>query len=125
MVRKLLATLRCTKLASTTCGLLLLLSPHFAFAETVEFRLFKSLKPDDNEALTAYIAKVFSWSQTAILLLATVVLIAAGIIYMGSAGNSKQIELSKKLMFGALSGVAVIVLGRFFLQYVVGVPWVN
>ncbi len=125
MVRKLLAALKSSRIATTVGGVLLLFVPSLASAEAVTFRLFKNFSPDESVALTEYIARVYKWSQGAILVLATAVIIAAGIIYMGSAGNAKQIELSKKLILGALSGVAVIVLGRFFLQYVVGVPWVK
>lgn len=85
-------------------------------------RLFKTYCKAD-QALECWTGKVFSWSQTAILILATTVMVGAGIIYMVSAGDPKRIALSKKFMFGALSGVAVIVLGRFFLTKVVGVPW--
>lgn len=98
--------------------------PRLTFAATVQFRLFKGLNPNENVALTAYIGRVFIFAQGAILLLATAVITGAGVLYMVSAGNTKQIELAKKLIFGALSGVAVVVLGKFFLQYVVGVPWI-
>jgi hypothetical protein len=101
------------------------LVPSIAAAATVQFRLFPTLRPNEDVALTSYIGKVFSFAQTAILLLATAVITGAGILYMASAGNTKQIELAKKLIFGALSGVATIVLGRFFLQYVIGVPWIT
>lgn len=49
----------------------------------------------------------------------------AGVIYMTSSGNPDRIKTSKKLIMGALTGVAVIVLGRFFLKYVIGVPWLG
>lgn len=104
----------------------LLVYPHLLLAATTDakFRLLPVANDcPAEEALTCWIREVFKFSQTAILLLSTVVIITAGIIYMTSAGNTKQIELAKKLIFGALSGVAVIVLGRFFLTAVVGLPW--
>lgn len=117
------------KYSSILAVLLSLMVPTLALAEKVtapEFRLFTiSATCKATDVLSCWIASVFAWSQAAILLLATVVLVVAGIMYMTSAGNTKQIELSKKMIFGALSGVAVIVLGKFFLQFVVGVPWVN
>ena len=97
------------------------LLPHFVSAEN--YRLFPTVNADDPNALNGFIKASFSYAQTAVLLLATVVITAAGVIYMSSAGNTKQIELAKKLIIGALSGVAVVILGKFFLQYVVGVPW--
>jgi hypothetical protein len=75
------------------------------------------------DALTCWIANVFVWAQGAILLLATGSFIAAGLIWMTSTGDPKRLALAKKLITGALSGIAVIVLGRFFLTRVVGVPW--
>lgn len=89
---------------------------------TTTFRLFPGLACKDSEAMTCWLKQVFEFSQTAILLLATAVIVFAGVIYMTSAGNPKQIEMSKKFILGALSGVAVIVLGKFFLITVVGVP---
>jgi hypothetical protein len=56
-------------------------------------------------------------------ILAPVVIVLAGVIYMTSAGNPSRITLAKKLIYGALSGVAVIVLGRFFLTNILGVWW--
>lgn len=114
-----------TKTAIAGWGLISLL-PRLVVAADSNYRLLTV--PADCIAeygdLPCWINEVFKWSQGAILLLSTVVIIAAGLIYMGSAGNTKQIELSKRLIIGALSGVAVIVLGRFFLTYVVGVAWV-
>lgn len=64
---------------------------------------------------------VFEWSQIVIPILATVVIIFAGAIYMTSAGNPNRIGFAKKLITGALTGVAIIILGRFFVTYVIGV----
>lgn len=75
--------------------------------------------------LNCWQQSVFSWAQRAMLVVATVVIIFAGVIYMTSAGNPERVTLSKKLIYGALTGVAVIILGRFFLKYVIGVPWLN
>ncbi len=114
-------------LASTLA--LVSLVPRFVFAALLEkptFYLFTvKASCEDTEVLTCWIASVFSWSQMAILLLSTVVIVLAGIIYMTSAGNERQITLAKKLILGALTGVTVIVLGKFFLTVVIGVPWVN
>ena len=87
------------------------------------FRLFSTLECPDVEALTCWIKRVYSFSQGAILTLATAVMVFAGVTYMTSAGNENQIKLSKKLIIGALSGVAVMVLGKFFLTVVIGVTW--
>jgi len=93
--------------------------------DTIIFKLFPGYSCPASEALTCWVSKVFIWSQGGILVLATAVIIIAGIIYMTSAGNPKQIALSKRLILGALSGVAVMVLGRFFLTVVIGIqlPW--
>jgi hypothetical protein len=85
-------------------------------------QLFNLLCPVDR-ALECWIGAVWTWSQGAILILAVLVVILAGIIYMTSAGSPKQVALAKKLILGALSGVAVIVLGKFFLTTIIGVPW--
>lgn len=89
------------------------------------YRLFPELVcASDVTALSCFVNKVWSFSQTLILILAVTVTIIAGVIYMTSGGNPKRVETAKKLIIGALSAVAVIVLGKFFLEKVVGVPWV-
>lgn len=88
------------------------------------YRLFPSLSCDNSaQPLTCFTKAIFQFSQVAIIILAVAAIVIAGIIYMTSAGNPKQIEMSKKLILGALTGVAVMVLGRLFLTKVVGVEW--
>lgn len=88
------------------------------------YRLFSSLVcSEEAQALTCFTKKVFEFAQVAIIVLAVGAIVVAGIIYMTSAGNPKQIEMAKKLIMGALTGVAVMVLGRLFLTQVVGVEW--
>lgn len=103
----------------------MLLFPVTALGATgSDYRLFSDIPCTSNgEALTCFVSRVWTFSQTAILVLAVVVVVIAGVIYMTSAGNPKQVEMSKKLIIGALSGVAVMILGKFFLTKVVGVPW--
>jgi hypothetical protein len=97
----------------------LLITPSLAFAATIE-PLFDGC---DNSAdpLKCWLEKVFDWSQMAILVLATVVIVIAGVLYMTSAGNPDRITQSKKLIYGALTGVAIIILGRFFLTAIIGI----
>jgi uncharacterized YccA/Bax inhibitor family protein len=98
-------------------------SPQAAFAAS-EYRLFTNLTCSTSaEPLSCFTLAVFKFSQTAIIVLAVGAFVAAGVIYMTSAGNPKQIETSKKLMLGALTGVAVMVLGRLFITRVLGVLW--
>lgn len=87
------------------------------------FRLFPDLSCTDTTALNCYVARVWGFSQMAVLLLAVAAFVVAGVIYMTSSGNPKQIEMAKKIIIGALSAVAVMVLGKFFLTNVVGVTW--
>ncbi len=87
-----------------------------------DFLLFPGSCTNDN-AVSCWSQKIFNWAQTALLLLATAVTVLAGVIYMTSAGNEKQIATAKKMILGALSGVAVIILGKFFLVSIIGVPW--
>ncbi len=75
---------------------------------------------EDANPLGCWVSAVFSWSQNAVLVLAVAVIMVAGAIYMTSAGNTERIKLSKKLIVGALTGVGVLILGKFFIVYVVG-----
>ncbi|MDP4127595.1 MAG: hypothetical protein Q8912_11705 [Bacillota bacterium] len=87
------------------------------------FRLFPDLSCPSGTTLTCWIKRVWKFSQGAILILSVAALVIAGVIYMTSRGNPKQIEMAKKIIIGALSAVAIMVLGNFFLTKVVGVPW--
>lgn len=85
--------------------------------------LFKTSCPDNETALSCWVGKVFVWSEIALVTASIGAIIAAGILYMVSMGDPKRIEMAKKLLIGAFSGLAVIILGRFFLKVVIGVPW--
>lgn len=88
------------------------------------YRLFTTAGCDTStEPLSCFTLEVFKFAQVAIIVLAVGAIVFAGVIYMTSAGNPKQIEMAKKLILGALTGVAVMVLGRLFLTQVVGVVW--
>jgi hypothetical protein len=77
----------------------------------------------DDSALNCWIGKVYVFAQTAIFTISLAAVIIAGILYMTSSGDPKRVTLAKSLLVGAASAIAVIVLARFFLQYVIGVPW--
>lgn len=62
-----------------------------------------------------WISKVWDWATAIIIPLAVIVIVAAGIIYMTSGGNPDRIGLAKKMILGALSGVALLLLARIFL----------
>lgn len=59
---------------------------------------------------------VMPWALGIIGTIAVVSLMAAGVMYMTSAGNTKQLDLAKTIMKNALSGVAIIVMAKFFLR---------
>jgi len=104
----------------------LIASNGFAAASS-GYRLFPNMSSTctDASALNCFVGQVWNFSQTAILLLSIAAFVIAGIIYMTSTGNPKQIEMAKKIIIGALSAVAVMVLGKFFLTNVVGIKWIN
>lgn len=64
----------------------------------------------------------FDWALGIVGSIAVVVIAAGGVIYMTSGGNPDQISKAKKLIFNALIGVAVLVLAKFFLTKIIGVP---
>lgn len=86
-------------------------------------RLFTISGCPSGQELVCWTSKVYGWSQSALLVSAVGAFVIAGIMYMTSGGNPQVIGKSKKIMIGALSGVAIIVLGKFFLTKVIGVPW--
>jgi hypothetical protein len=65
---------------------------------------------------------VWTWSIGVMVPLATLMLAAAGFLWMTSAGDTKKIDLSKKIIYGVVSGIALIILARLILNSVIGVP---
>lgn len=79
-------------------------------------QLFPTLNCANNQLLSCWVNRVYLWSLGIIGTIAVVSLMAAGVMYMTSAGNTKQLDLAKTIMKNALSGVAIIVMAKFFLR---------
>ncbi|MBW6431951.1 hypothetical protein K0A96_02075, partial [Patescibacteria group bacterium] len=52
-----------------------------------------------------WITEAWTWGLTVMIPLSVLILTAAGVIYMISEGDSKRIELAKRLIIGVISGV--------------------
>jgi hypothetical protein len=85
------------------------------------FKVCDTVTPENS--LNCWMGQTYKFAQTAIFILSLGAIMLAGIFYMTSTGDPKRIGLAKNLLFGAASAILVIVLGRFFLTKVVGVPW--
>ena len=67
-----------------------------------------------------WIQKVWAWAVAVMVPLSIIVLIIAGALYATSAGSPDKISLSKKLIIGVLSGLALIVIARILLVNFIG-----
>lgn len=67
-----------------------------------------------------WIKEVWRWALSIVIPLSTLMLTAAGIIYMTSGGNPEKVGLAKKLIIGVISGVGLLILSRALL-YAIGV----
>lgn len=70
-----------------------------------------------------WIKLVWPWALSIAVSLSIVMVAAAGMVWMTSAGNPDRITTAKKMITGALSGLALLVLARVFLVSILGLPW--
>lgn len=88
---------------------------------TAGFTLFGKKCNNTASPIECWINEVYNWSKWAMYTIAVLAVIFGGILYMTSAGNPQQVGRAKNVILGALTGVAVIILAKFFLTYVLGV----
>lgn len=67
-----------------------------------------------------WLKEVWGWAMRIMIPLSVLILSAAGVIYMISEGDSKRIELAKKMIIGVLSGLGLLILGRLLLVLLLG-----
>ena len=85
------------------------------------FTLFGKKCNNTASPIECWINEVYNWSKWAMYTIAVLAVIFGGILYMTSAGNPQQVGRAKNVILGALTGVAIIILAKFFLTYVLGV----
>lgn len=68
----------------------------------------------------AWINGLWNWGLMIIIPLSVLMVAAAGVIYTTSAGNPDRIGIAKKMLFGVLSGVGLLILSKILLT-VIGV----
>lgn len=68
-----------------------------------------------------WIQEVWNWTLMIIVPLSVLIISAAGVIYMTAGGDEKRVGTAKKMIWGVLSGVGLIILARVLLINVVGI----
>ena len=71
---------------------------------------------DANTLLTNVLNQVYLWAG----IIAVIVIIAAGYIYVTSAGNAQAIKKAKDAIFGAVIGLIVIMMAFTITAFVTG-----
>lgn len=77
----------------------------------------------NNEEATSYqdwIKLVWNWAMAIMIPLSVLIFTAAGVIYTVSEGDSKRIEMAKRMIIGVVSGVGLLILSRVFLLVILG-----
>lgn len=72
----------------------------------------------DTKAIAKYVIAIVKYSTGAIAVLAVIVLMAAGLMWVSSAGNQESIGKARKLIAGALGGLALSFLSFLVLSMV-------
>jgi hypothetical protein len=68
-----------------------------------------------------WINKVWLWATAIMVPISIIMLVIAGVLWSTSAGNPDKITLSKKIIIGVISGIALIVLARVFMLNFIGI----
>jgi len=84
--------------------------------------IFHQYVPRSTSALDTWLARVYRYAYFILPAIAIVVLMGGGVVYMTSGGDPGRLKTAKSLMANALIGVALLILARFFLVNVLGVP---
>ncbi len=79
---------------------------------------------ESTSALANYIVAIFKYSTGVIGIIAAIVLMIAGIMWLTAAGNQEQIGSAKKMLGGGLMGL-VLTLGSFVILSMVNTNLVN
>jgi hypothetical protein len=68
----------------------------------------------------AWMSGLWNWGLAIIIPLSVLMIAIAGIFYTTSSGNPDKISMAKKIFFGVLSGLGILILSKLLLT-VIGV----
>jgi len=85
--------------------------PGSTFKKGTKIKIEKSTK-----TIGIYIASIYNYLLAIVGLLATIVLMASGVIWMTAAGNTERISQAKGWIIGALTGLVLLLLSYVVLK---------
>lgn len=77
-----------------------------------------------SDLLAKYIIAFYNWGLTIVGIIAVVTLMAAGLLWITSAGKSESVSTAKKMITGSLTGLTLL-LGSYFLLNTINPNLVN
>ena len=108
-------------LALIPIGTIIASIPNYSFAAACFTSVFNKTTCSYNE----WIQQVWGWAMGVAFALSVFMLVAAGILWSTSGGNPDKIGVARKMILGVLSGVALLVLARVFLNFLgLGGLWI-
>lgn len=69
-----------------------------------------------SDLLARYINAFYQWGLSIVAVIAVVVLMAGGVMWIASAGDSSLVTKAKEMIIGSLSGMALLIGAWFFLN---------
>lgn len=69
-----------------------------------------------SDLLPSYVGAFYQYGLTIVSILATVILMAGGIIWLTSAGNDSKVTQAKEMIFGSLAGVFLLFSSYLILE---------
>ena len=76
-------------------------------------------------SLADYIRMIFNFAVMIVGIIAVLVIILGGYLYITAAGNATQIEKAKGMIFNAIIGLVLVLLSVMILRFIGGEPLVN
>jgi len=89
------------------------------------YTLITPLTKGSVTGLGDYIAMIFNFAVMIVGVIAVLVIILGGYLYITAAGNATQIEKAKGMIFNAIIGLVLVLLSVMILKFIGGEPLVN
>ncbi len=99
------------------------LSPFLALAEITEGERFPN--PIKSNNFTELVTDIIQWLANIGILVAVIMIIYSGLLFMASGGKEEKLSQAKKTFTWAMIGLAVLIIGEGFIGIIKSILNVN
>ncbi|MBI4054288.1 MAG: hypothetical protein HY397_03090 [Candidatus Doudnabacteria bacterium] len=92
--------------------------PQLAFAQnkTTSQGPCKDINAKDPDGLGKCVVAIYNWALGISAILALLIIIFAGYLYISAGGNAQRVELAKEMFTGAMIGLIILIAAVAILQ---------